>query len=76
MFHFQKTFCYRFTFINTKQNVHFTTKKIEVMPIDRNNLPALNIYIYRFLDERRGLLDEYFIFFKRASRFFKRASRF
>lgn len=45
MFHFQKTFCYRFTFINTKQNVHFTTKKIEVMPIDRNNLPALNIYI-------------------------------
>lgn len=27
LFHFQKTFCSRFTFINTKQNVHFTTKK-------------------------------------------------
>ena len=26
LFHFQKTFCSRFTFINTKQNVHFTTK--------------------------------------------------
>lgn len=26
LFHFQKTFCSQFTFINTKQNVHFTTK--------------------------------------------------
>ena len=44
MCHFQKTFCSRFTFINTKQNVHFTTKK------NRSNLFS-RLYFYSKLPE-------------------------
>lgn len=29
MFRFYKTFCSEFSIVNTKQNVHFATKKIE-----------------------------------------------
>lgn len=31
MFRFRKTFCSDFSIINTKQNVHFATKKIEIV---------------------------------------------
>ena len=31
MFRFYKTFCSEFSIVNTKQNVHFATKKIEIV---------------------------------------------
>ncbi len=43
MFRFCKTFCSEFSIVNTKQNVHFTTKKIEAAYSAASSIFALNL---------------------------------